>query len=376
LLIPQGALPANVAPSSIRIITLKPENSPLIFDGKPPLSAYQLEPDGLHFTTPAVIRVTVDQPADGGVPMLFTVSGQTIEVLTNNTAEVDPKNPKRIILTAPITHFSSLLSYDPFFSVYSFDYKYGAPNTHAIGDPFIVHFEINGSKASGTIALTPLVKPPIPKVELRYSLANWSLAGHLEVAEPAHLTPDYVVSYPPFTSMQQPGWKGSDETFTCLPPPFTSTYIDFRFELSYVINVSIVPAGTVGLSQPPWTGVWDHAALKSESCVPLVSQLSAIFVSPEKSTHYGVLAADPDGDELTYKWSNSNPCGTFVGTSGPTATWIHPDSDLPGACPNQAVHPGTITVVVSDGHGATQTVKYNGGSGNGTLFEKDIPYAP
>jgi hypothetical protein len=53
-----------------------------------------------------------------------------------------------------------------------------------------------------------------------------------------------------------------------------------------------------------------------------------------------------------YKWSNSNDCGDFaavvlIGVVQAAARWSHPDSNDPGACPVQVIHPGTITVVAS-----------------------------
>ena len=80
---------------------------------------------------------------------------------------------------------------------------------------------------------------------------------------------------------------------------------------------------------------------------PQITSIAATFVMP--ITTYKATASDPNNDKLTYQWANSNPCGVFT-FSGPTATWLHPDSNQPGACPVEPVHPGTIAVVVSDGY--------------------------
>lgn len=66
---------------------------------------------------------------------------------------------------------------------------------------------------------------------------------------------------------------------------------------------------------------------------------------------------------VNFKWSNSNDCGDF--RSNHVAHWSHPDSKAPGACPPQAVHPGTITVIASSGEFSCKGV-YPDGSAAGT----------
>jgi hypothetical protein len=94
---------------------------------------------------------------------------------------------------------------------------------------------------------------------------------------------------------------------------------------------------------------------------PTVGPIEATFVKPV--TTYVVSAQGGKG-KLHYIWSNSNPCGTFAAADAPTVTWTHPDGSGPGVCPEQDVHPGTITVEVSDAHWVCTAV-YSGGSGEG-----------
>ena len=90
---------------------------------------------------------------------------------------------------------------------------------------------------------------------------------------------------------------------------------------------------------------------------PEVEPLSVTFAVPV--TTYAVSAADADGDSLTYEWTKDDqrPCGEFT-ASGDTARWSHPHPP----CPDEPVHPSVITVVVSDGHGHSVSVRYTGGS--------------
>jgi hypothetical protein len=88
---------------------------------------------------------------------------------------------------------------------------------------------------------------------------------------------------------------------------------------------------------------------------PTVGQISATLNPP--NTFYSITASDPDGDQLSYTWTNSNNCGTFT-SSANTATWNHPHPP----CGEETYHPGTITVIVNDGHGHQITRTYDKGS--------------
>jgi hypothetical protein len=79
---------------------------------------------------------------------------------------------------------------------------------------------------------------------------------------------------------------------------------------------------------------------------PRMSGISSQLEPP--FSHYSVETRDPDGDALTFTWTltDAGACTTFT-SQGPRASWQH-DGD---ACPHDApAHPGTIRVVVTDGH--------------------------
>lgn len=91
---------------------------------------------------------------------------------------------------------------------------------------------------------------------------------------------------------------------------------------------------------------------------PRVHDIKAVLEPP--FTHYSVEAIDPELATLTYSWTltGSGRC-TGLTADGATASWRHDDEER---CPHEAAaHPGTITVVVSDGTSSV-TRTYAGGS--------------
>jgi hypothetical protein len=98
---------------------------------------------------------------------------------------------------------------------------------------------------------------------------------------------------------------------------------------------------------------------------PVVCSFTVTFVQAEHTTYYMVVDQDYPGSGWKYTWTNSNPCGQFFAWGPTSAKWVHPDSDLPGACPEQAVHPGTITVVISSASGSVKCEYLDGSAGGG-----------
>lgn len=98
-----------------------------------------------------------------------------------------------------------------------------------------------------------------------------------------------------------------------------------------------------------------------------VVEIKATFTMPV--TVYEAVVLD-DWYAKTYTWSRTNTCGKFTPV-GPIASWSHPDSLLPGGCPLEDVHPGTIEVSVSSGR-FTCVGRYEEGSAEGAEDEPAV----
>jgi hypothetical protein len=329
LLIPDGALPPDVPETSIKITNVPPNSVPVTVAGNPLTLAYRFEPDGLKFSTPAVIVLTMNPPAGGNQPMLWTVSGDNVEAITSIWYATDPKT-RRLIVTAPLGHFSDLISSKGLFRV----------DLRTIAD----HAQNNPFNAEATVSR----EEPSP-------IENWKLNGYWVGLGP--LAPRSASNRPPTTALSTRDFSVRQQ-FTCngLSDFARVTYTaNIDFELNVEVKKQIK---TFRLGQT-------LSVTRDFMCVRLVKTLSVTFGN--FTSTYKVTAADPDLDKLTYAWSNSNSCGEFLVTSDSTvAKWVHPHTNDPGACPEEGTHhPGEITVVVSDGHGATETVTYTAGSSIG-----------
>lgn len=92
-----------------------------------------------------------------------------------------------------------------------------------------------------------------------------------------------------------------------------------------------------------------------------VIEITSTFAFPV--TSYRATLFGPQSPKHSWSWSNTNDCGEF-GSERAKASWSHPDSDLPGACPREEVHPSVVQVVVEYG-GFKCTGLYRRGSAPG-----------
>ncbi|MCG3773987.1 MAG: hypothetical protein JW395_0804 [Nitrospira sp.] len=105
LLIPQGALPAGTSASQLKVAPLAPSEILVRFKDGSPASGYRLEPDGLTFSKPAVLRIKRDA-SDSTLPLVLLLSkGQPAALRT--ALEIDRKRGTAVV-SAVIPHFSEM----------------------------------------------------------------------------------------------------------------------------------------------------------------------------------------------------------------------------------------------------------------------------
>jgi hypothetical protein len=196
-------------------------------------------------------------------------------------------------------------------------------------------------------------------------------APQLPTANPANLSTDTPTNTPTTTPTGTPSSIGTMTSTTTGTPSSTST-------------LTSTPTGT-----PTNALLRVPTAAPPPNQLPIVDGFFAQFSQGARSTFYKVAAHDPDGDPLKYTWSLANtegqggsPCGEFhvvqklqdlIGNPFDNqivdylAVWHHPD--VPGGCPVEKTHPGTITVVIDDGRGGLITCNYLNGSANGNSVD-------
>ena len=343
LLIPKGALPANVPLSKVKITAVKPETVPVTVEGNAPDVSYQFEPDGLQFLTPAILVLMTKPSADDTQPLPVLLSGDQVQVLSPVLYETDPAN-NNLIVTTSIPHFSKTIYVKQVVGL-----KVFPDADHTLNDPF---------------TLTAQVSRP----SVKDANSPWTLSGLWLVGEESLVYPGIVLNAPPLT-------QAAASTFT-VNQQFTCTALAPKDKLLYGVLVSTELAIVVNGVPTMSPENYELDIKKAFACRHLVSKFVAAFKQSEFATHFTVTASDTDKDPLTYTWSTSNPCGSFTwNANSPEAIWLHPDSELPGACPVEEIHPADITVIVSDGHGANEIITYHGGSasGNCTFQSTDYP---
>lgn len=138
------------------------------------------------------------------------------------------------------------------------------------------------------------------------------------------------------------------------------------------LGILLAAGGLGGLGT---AGAQDQADLPD-----IENHMSARFDGNQFTTFYEVQpATDPNGRPLTYTWTKDSQrtCGRFSG-SGTSASWYHPhvESGVAGAdCPEEDVHPGVITLLVSNGIWDCRVV-YRAGSASSGPRQGDPGLAP
>lgn len=110
LLIPKGALPSGVTAAQIKISALPVSQLTLPAGMNPPKLAYQLEPNGLRFSTPALFHISLPTGAHSYMPIPLLQSGDKVSPIDEASVEID-QGSGQTTLVAPIPHFSNVLVY-------------------------------------------------------------------------------------------------------------------------------------------------------------------------------------------------------------------------------------------------------------------------
>jgi hypothetical protein len=331
LMIPDGALPSDVAATQITTNNIRPNTVPVTVGGNRPLLAYRFEPDGLQFSTPAVIVLTMNPFADNTLPMLFSVSGEKVEAITSILYATDPKTHK-LIVTAPIAHFSEVVVTKGDFGILFYNIFDQVQN-----DPFTVEAVVFRQSRS--------------------PVATWALTGGWAVGWPIEPRLGRDVPIPPYTTLSTGEFRVRQK-FTCkgLSAYTSLTYVAV---IGFDLTVAVKKQTTTSHSTMTFN------VMKDFRCIRMVEILVVTFAN--FTTTYTLGASHPEVEKLAYAWSNSNSCGDFNEASElRQAKWLHPHTGETGSCPDESsYHPGTINVVVSSGRGASETVTYPNGSAVG-----------
>ncbi len=210
LLIPQGALPPNVKAASIKVTPLQPSevkgrpaDEPLVF-------AYRLEPSGLRFTRPAVLRIATDVSKGGEVPIVFLSSGDNVEIIHTVIMEPDESSQKARV-TIPVTHFSDVWGVHGWFTL---TLSGPSKGTYEIGESFQVGAQLSVAWSKRIPFKNPFVLNA-PLVEFVLDKNDATLAGKWRASESA-LAPSLVTEAPPQTMLSRSTDTFSiKQTFTC-----------------------------------------------------------------------------------------------------------------------------------------------------------------
>jgi hypothetical protein len=201
-------------------------------------------------------------------------------------------------------------------------------------------------------------------------LASWSDAvrpGLFDALGPATLlvATETIPSFSGLmTSTGRPG-KYDEKTKWVMPPYWPLIAIGILI-IGILIGIATRGPGTSPTPTPTASATVTQSAPGAQPtpAPPRVTHFTSTFSFP--ITTYTVEVTDPAGGGLKYNWTKSNPCGTFT-FNGPVAQWSHPDSNQPGACPPEPVHPGAITVTATDVLGRTASYTWTRGSDVGDV---------
>ena len=230
LLVPESALPDGVDPAGITLTRAPVSDYDRAFPEGGPDFAIRVEPDGLQFTQPVTIEIVVDDAGDG-VPILWQLTGDRLELVPTTATKLDPETG-RFTVAGDIEHFSSVIGdLDGFFKV-----TMPNPGDHVIGESFTV-----------TVVITQTGVNPRgvsgPVVFISRTVDPWNVSGLFTHVGPAAV-PSRVPDLPPGTAVYGPTLTVTSE-FTCAK--VGSANFNYHARLSYFVE-----SATLGDEERMW----------------------------------------------------------------------------------------------------------------------------
>lgn len=210
--IPIDALPAGIAPDSVKIAKVDAKDLDISFGDETPSVTYDLQPSGLRFTKPVTMTVEIAGSLDS-IPTVWLVSEDGLEPVGDVRVSVDAEAGV-VLLSAPIQHFSSFVVRES--SI--FKVKLSNPGDQHVGRPFKATAELwverkdglekaykkeprNADTLDKILAVVDVVL--LAAEENHVTLTNMPLVeGSFEVSR-GSLSPSNVPNAPPSTRMGQ-----------------------------------------------------------------------------------------------------------------------------------------------------------------------------
>lgn len=149
-------------------------------------------------------------------------------------------------------------------------------------------------------------------------------------------------------------WTATGGTFTggtTAAPTWTAPATPGSYTLTVTVSDGNGGQNALSLVMAVQSSSTGNAAMSlTFNTWPVVTQVAATpgEVNVSQSTTLSITASDPDGDTLTYAWSDGACGGSFSSATSATPTWTAPASaPAGGAC--------TLTATVSDSNGGSTT---------------------
>ncbi len=360
LLIPQGALPPGTSASQLSITPLDPAQAGITWTGEPPIAAWKLSPDGLHFSTPVLFEVLHGVAGADTDTMLALLSGTTLEgapTLLQGDAQGD-----QTAVAAQISHFT-VISWVPL----SFAIGLGHVADQFVGEPFTVTANVQVhilKRASGVVDTGAM-----PAIKDAMARGTWEASGPID--------PDLLaIGY--FDGVDQPVQESQQFTCNTSGSAQVKFVVTAKFQMIDIAEVAGQP-GEVAISgevektgssntfqcrQPPSPPVNSPSAPPSLAVPPVFFDMALQVSAPGASGGDAYFEADGDSTQVTLdvkaQPALTGPASIRSGTCdspGPVVYDLSPNvstqpqGKLPAGLASLLTGQNIVTVAGNDGTG-------------------------